>query len=196
MQKIYTKTGDRGDTGLFGGERVSKDAPRICAYGDIDELNALIGWIRGRIQEEARGTSPTVKPVLTIDPWLQKIQNDLFDMGALLATPHPERLKTKASRFLSEEDIAFLETSIDQMEEELPPLNNFILPGGTELASRAHMARTVCRRAERNIVSLMKVETLEKEVLVYTNRLSDFLFVLARWLNRREGGSETLWEKK
>ncbi len=185
--KIYTKTGDKGETGLFGGGRVRKDHPRIAAYGDVDELNAMIG--------RARGLNDTPDP-FSIDPILKKIQNDLFDLGALLATPHKERLQGKATGFIRKEDISFLEQEIDRLDHELPPLRNFILPGGSDLASILHFARTVCRRAGGGVVAPAGKEPVEEEVLSYINRLSDFLFVLARWVNHKKGVVETIWEKK
>ena len=185
--KIYTKTGDKGETGFFGGKRVSKNHPRITAYGDVDELNAVIGVAR------SLNKNPQV------DETLKKIQNDLFDLGAILASPDRERLGEKASGFIREEDVLFLEESMDRMDRDLPPLRNFILPGGSLLAASLHLARTVCRRAERKIVSLGEKEgsgSVEEEILRYINRLSDFFFVLARWINLKEGVSESMWEKK
>ena len=182
--KIYTKTGDKGETGLFGGSRVRKDDPRIGAYGDVDELNAWIGAARSLSQNA------------DVDGFLHKIQNDLFDLGALLATPDKKRLEGKAMSFICKEDITYLEKAIDRLEVDLKPLQNFILPGGSEVGARLHVARTICRRAERSIVALMSQESVENEILIYINRLSDFLFVLARWVNFKEGISETEWEKK
>lgn len=180
MPKIYTKTGDRGETGLIGGKRVRKDHPRIDAYGEVDELNAMIGLIRS--------SSPAVE----IDRRLEKIQNDLFEIGAVLAASGKGR---RVGGEVSAADIAFLEETIDTMEAELPPLKNFILPGGGG-GARLHLARTFCRRAERRIVALSKKEGVDKTVLAYMNRLSDFLFVLARWINAKEGVPEKRWEKK
>ena len=180
--KIYTKTGDKGETGLFGGRRVRKDHPRIAAYGDVDELNALLGLAR-RLNDRPE-----------LDRILQKIQNDLFDLGAVLATPDPGRLR--GGSFIRREDISALEEEIDRLDRDLPPLRNFILPGGSELAANLHLARTVCRRAEREIVALAEKEPVGEEVLGYINRLSDFLFVLARWVNFKEEFPESRWEKK
>ncbi len=193
MVKIYTKTGDEGQTGLFGGERVSKSHLRIRAYGEVHELNATLGIIRSQGNE-----APAIQS--KIDPVLQKIQNDLFDLGALLATPHEDkkRLLARATRFLNEDDVAVLEKEIDVMEQELPPLKNFILPGGDSVGALVHWACTICRRAEREIISLAESEkeAVEADVLKYMNRLSDFLFVLARWVNFKNGVLETKWEKK
>jgi len=187
--KIYTKTGDQGETGLFGGGRVRKDHPRIRAYGAIDELNAAVGWIRSL-------ASTAVIP--EISPFLEKIQNDLFDIGAVLATPDPAKLKGKLVSFVTDKDTAALEASIDRMETKLDPLKTFILPGGSELAARCHIARTVCRRAERDVVALAETEAsaVDPEVVVYVNRLSDYFFVLARWANAQEGIPDVAWKKK
>lgn len=182
--KIYTKTGDKGETGLFGGERVRKDHPRIVAYGDVDELNAAIGSARSLNKDPE------------VDRILGRIQNDLFDVGALLATPKKENLQGRASSFIGPKDVTVLEEAIDRWDRELPPLRNFILPGGSGLAATLHLARTVCRRAEREVVALAEKESVEEEILIYMNRLSDFLFVLARWINFKEGVQETPWEKK
>lgn len=180
MAKIYTKTGDRGETGLFGGPRVKKSHPRIAAYGSVDELNASLGQARS-LNDHA-----------DLDRILARIQNDLFEVGALLATPQAG----PAAGRLRPEDVAFLEETIDRFDRELPPLRDFILPGGSPLASVFHLARTVCRRAEREIVGLMESEPIAPEVVVYMNRLSDLLFVLARWANLKKGRTDIYWEKK
>ncbi|MBI3541631.1 MAG: cob(I)yrinic acid a,c-diamide adenosyltransferase [Deltaproteobacteria bacterium] len=182
--KIYTKTGDKGETGLFGGGRVWKHHPRIVAYGDVDELNAWIGWARSMNEHEE------------VDVVLKKIQNDLFDVGALLATPDKKKLEGKATSFIRPEDISYLEAVIDRLEQDLPPLKTFILPGGSSLASSFQIARTICRRAEREIVALTEKEFVEEEIIEYMNRLSDLLFVLARWGNLQEEVPEPVWEKK
>lgn len=180
--KIYTKTGDKGETGLFGGERVRKDHPRLMAYGTIDELNSLVGWLRCLDLDN------------DIDQVLEGSQHILFDIGAELATPDPERLKGK-SRAVNEEDIQKMEQAIDKWEEELDALDSFILPGGTEAAVRAHILRTVVRRAEREIIRLTREIDLSPDILKYINRLSDFAFVLARVLNKRAGQTDVKWEK-
>lgn len=185
--KIYTKTGDKGETSFFGGERVKKDHPRIAAYGDVDELNAFVGLARSAGPDRSSGRS--------IDELLQAIQNDLFDIGAVLATPDPKKLQGKGS-FVGATEIERLEREIDRMDKELPPLKTFILPGGGELAAHLHTARTICRRAERQVVALAARESISAEIIMYLNRLSDFLFVLARWANFKEGISELLWQKK
>src|ERR687883_665687 len=180
--KIYTRTGDRGDTGLFGGGRVSKDHPRVEAYGDVDELNAALGLAR------AVETMPRVDEVLV------PLQRDLFAIGALLATPDREKMKRhldKAS--IDERRVAELEHAIDDGDRELEPLKSFIVPGGTPKAAALHVARTVCRRAERRVVALHAEIELPPLVVQYLNRLSDLLFVLARVANRHAGMGEVTW---
>lgn len=180
--KIYTKTGDSGDTGLFGGGRVSKDDPRVEAYGDVDELNAVLGLAR----------SAELMP--RIDEVLVPIQRDLFSIGALLATPDREKMQqhlTKAR--ISEERVAELEHAIDACDRELEPLKAFILPGGTQKAAALHVARTVCRRAERRVIHLQREVEIPQIVVVYLNRLSDLLFTLARFANTRAGAGEVTW---
>jgi cob(I)alamin adenosyltransferase len=180
--KIYTKTGDRGDTGLFGGGRVQKDHPRVEAYGDVDELNATIGFARA------------IEPLLRIDEVLVATQRDLFAIGALLATPDREKMHqhlTKAQ--IDDRRIEELEHAIDAGDAELEPLRAFIVPGGTPKAAALHIARTVCRRAERRVVALQESEEIPPLVVIYLNRLSDVLFTLARVSNRRGGGGEVTW---
>ena len=180
--KIYTKTGDDGRTGLFGGGRVEKDHVRVEAYGDVDELNAVIGAARA------------VEMMPRVDEILAPIQRDLFAIGALLATPHPEKHKEQLEKArLSDKRIAQLEQAIDDGEEELEPLKAFIMPGGTSKASALHVARTVCRRAERAVITLQRTDAVPQIVVVYLNRLSDLLFVLARVANRRAGAGEVTW---
>jgi cob(I)alamin adenosyltransferase len=180
--KIYTRTGDGGDTGLFGGGRVEKDHVRVEAYGDVDELNAVIGAARA------------VEMMPRIDEVLAPIQRDLFAIGALLATPHPAKHREQLEKArLSDARVAQLEQAIDDGEEELQPLTAFILPGGTPKAAALHVARTVCRRAERSIIRLRRTEDVPPIVIVYLNRLSDLLFVLARVANRRAGAGEVTW---
>jgi cob(I)alamin adenosyltransferase len=180
--KIYTKTGDDGRTGLFGGGRVSKDDLRVEAYGDVDELNAVIGAAR------------SVEMMPRIDEVIAPVQRDLFAIGALLATPHPEEHKKQLEKArIGDKRIAQLEQAIDDGEEELEPLKAFIMPGGTPKAAALHVARTVCRRAERAVVRLAKVEEVPPIVVIYLNRLSDLLFVLARVANKRAGAGEVTW---
>ncbi len=177
--KIYTKTGDAGETGLWGGLRIAKDAARVHAYGTVDECNAAIGVARASSVE------------LRLDAILAHIQDQLFIVGADLATPG---VAANIPR-IGAAEIAFLEESIDMLEEQLEPLKQFILPGGTLAAAQLHLARTVCRRAERCVVSLARQEqTLSEQVGVYLNRLSDCLFVLARAANARAGVADVPWK--
>lgn len=180
--KIYTRTGDSGDTGLFGGGRVPKDHPRVAAYGEVDELNAAIGV--------ARATGPLPR----IDEVLVSIQRDLFAIGSLLATPDREKMAQHLEKAqVTDARIAELERAIDDCERELEPLRAFILPGGTPRAAALHVARTVCRRAERSVVALRRNEDLPEIVVIYLNRLSDLLFMLARVANRESGAAEVTW---
>lgn len=181
--KIYTKTGDRGDTGLFGGPRVGKDSPRIEAYGAVDELNSVLGIARAH-RLDAR-----------CDALVGKIQNDLFSVGAQLATPDPA---AHSINCVNDADIAALEQAIDEFEAHLQPLKEFILPGGCPAAAQLHFARTVCRRAERQLVALMRQagESIGSEPLVYLNRLSDLLFVMARAVNHAAGCADVPWQKR
>lgn len=180
--RIYTRTGDKGDTGLFGGGRVPKSHPRVEAYGDIDELNAAIGMAR------------SVEMMPRIDEVLAPIQRDLFGLGALLATPQPEKVRQQLEKARIDDDrITQLERAIDDGESELEPLTAFILPGGTPKAAALHVARTVCRRAERHVIALGHDIEIPPIVIRYLNRLSDLLFVLARVANRRAGAAEVIW---
>jgi len=184
--KIYTKTGDSGTTGLFGGTRVPKHHIRIQSYGTLDELNSWIGMLRD--QEIA---APHREQLL-------RIQDRLFTAGAQLAVdPDKERLKDGSERlqipFLSATDVESLETAIDQLDESLPPMTHFILPGGHPVVSTCHIARTVCRRAERMTTLLDEHSPVPAEILAYLNRLSDFLFVLARKLSLELGADEIKW---
>jgi cob(I)alamin adenosyltransferase len=180
--RIYTRTGDEGDTGLFGGGRVPKFHPRVDAYGDIDELNAFIGLAR------------SIDVLPRIDEVLVPLQRDLFAIGALLATPDREKMREHLQKArLDDTRVAQLERSIDEAEAELEPLRAFVLPGGSPKAAALHVARTVCRRAERKVVELSGSEDLPPVVLVYLNRLSDLLFVLARLAGKRGGAGEVTW---
>jgi len=180
--KIYTKTGDGGKTGLFGGGRVGKDHPRVEAYGDVDELNATLGLAR----------AAEVMP--RIDEVLVPIQRDLFAIGALLATPDREKMRQHLEKArVDDERIAQLERAIDDADAELEPLRAFVLPGGTPKAAALHVARTVCRRAERRVIRLQGDEEIPQLVVVYLNRLSDLLFTLARLANKRAGAGEVTW---
>ena len=180
--KIYTRTGDRGDTGLFGGGRVGKDHPRVEAYGDIDELNATIGLAR------------SIELMPRVDEVLVLVQRDLFSLGALLATPDLEKMHQQLEKArIDDERIAQLERAIDDGDRELEPLRAFILPGGTPKSAALHVARTVCRRAERRVVHLQHEVEIPGVVVIYLNRLSDLLFTLARVANARAGAGEVTW---
>ena len=178
--KIYTKTGDRGETGLLGGSRVGKDSPRVEAYGEVDELNSSLGVVLNAVQNAE------------ISALLKKIQEELFGMGAELATP-PEKPIEHGKSKIEEENVNSLEEAIDRYEKDLTPLKRFILPGGTEGASRLHLARSICRRAERSVVALLREEEVNLVILKYLNRLSDLLFVLARAINQKAGEVEEVW---
>ncbi len=181
--KIYTRTGDKGETRLVDGEKVSKDNLRIVTYGTIDELNSVIGIVISEISES---------PVKEL---LQKIQNDLFTIGADLATPISEKNEKFNGLRLVKDPIEFLESEIDKYESQLEPLRNFILPGGSKSASYLHLARTVCRRAERFAVSLSKQVEINDIIIVYLNRLSDLLFVLSRYENKVQNLPDVIWKK-
>jgi len=178
--KIYTKTGDRGETGLYGGERVKKSDARVDAYGNVDETNAALGVAR------AAGVSPL------LDARLAQIQSQLFVLGAELATPasHRERLRMPLIEALDAEE---LEAEIDRLEADLPPLTSFVLPAGSPGASALHHARTVCRRAERSVVGVADAAGVREALIIYLNRLSDLLFVMARHENQRSGVADVAW---
>lgn len=177
--KIYTKTGDAGETSLFGGRRVSKNHLRVEAYGTIDELNSLLGM--------ARALSPSDRG----DNWLAEVQHQLFHLGADLATP--QDAKSDWITRIAADDVKWLETTIDEMTSELAPLKNFVLPGGAAAAATLQVARAVSRRAERRIVPLAETEDIGDFVLPYVNRLSDWLFTLARYENMQAGEAESKW---
>jgi cob(I)alamin adenosyltransferase len=180
--KIYTRTGDEGETGLFGGGRVRKSHPRVAAYGDIDELNSAIGVARA---------SP---PVELFDDLLASIQRDLFSLGGHLATPDPDKVRKALEKAeLDEGRVAEFERVIDEADAELPLLKAFVLPSGTSKAAALHLARTIARRAERSVVTLADHAEVPGLFLVYLNRLSDLLFTLARLANHRAGGGDVTW---
>lgn len=182
LNKIYTRTGDAGTTGLVDGPRRRKDDPRVEAYGTVDETNAAIGVCRLHSRDMAK-----------VDAALARIQNDLFDLGSDLATPGPDEERDHPALRITARQVEWLEAEIDLRNEALAPLTSFVLPGGTPLAAFLHQARTVARRAERNVVSLAAVEDVNPQALRYLNRLSDFLFVLSRVAN--DGGKgDVLWE--
>lgn len=175
--RIYTKTGDEGETGLFGGGRVPKDDPRVHAYGHVDELNAMLGF------------AAALEPAGFEAEFLQSIQRDLFKVGAELATPNEAKVREK----MSADRVGAIEQVIDRHEATLPPLKNFILPGGTPKAAALHVARTTCRRAERAVVTLARDQQINPIIIHYLNRLSDLLFVLARAVNKQAGRSDLVW---
>jgi len=180
--KIYTKTGDQGETGLIGGRRVSKDHLRVSAYGDVDELNATVGVALAHLN----GSSP-------LRDLLLEIQRDLFALGAQLADPTATIGEKKAKAIVDAARVERLETAIDEREATLPPLTAFILPGGSQVGAQLHLARTVCRRAERSAITLSRSEAVDPIAIVYLNRLSDLLFVLARHGNQTAGLPEEKW---
>ena len=180
--KIYTRTGDLGDTGLFGGGRVRKSHPRVADYGDIDELNSAIGVVRAST------------PVELFDDLLASIQRDLFSLGGHLATPDPDKVRKALEKAdLDAGRIEEFERAIDQADRELAPLKAFVLPAGTAKAASLHLARTICRRAERSVVALASESPVPELFLVYLNRLSDLLFTLARLANHRAGTGDVTW---
>jgi cob(I)alamin adenosyltransferase len=179
--KIYTKTGDTGETGLFGGDRVSKASLRVETYGEIDELNSAVGWVRVQVSDP------------DLDAVLNQVQNDLFEVGAELGSTE-DRKKKSTMPFIAEAQVENLERTIDKYEEGPPALTSFVLPGGSESAARFHLARCVCRRAERSLVALGTQEALRGELFRYVNRLSDLLFVLARYSNHIAGVEDIPWK--
>ncbi len=185
MAKIYTRTGDTGETALFGGGPIRKDEVRIEAIGSVDELNAALGVVRMELARS--GTAPA-----DLDTLLAQMQHRLFDLGAELATPNPTGHGTK---LVSDAHVSALEAAIDRFDAQLEPLREFILPGGVPAAAQLHMARCVCRRAERRVVELMSREPVRGELLRYLNRLSDLLFVLARAVNRANGAADVTWQR-
>jgi cob(I)alamin adenosyltransferase len=180
--KIYTKTGDNGETGLFGGGRVPKDHPRVSAYGEVDELNSFLGLARA------------VEPIGRVDEILLSVQRDLLAIGALLATPNPAKMREHlAKASIDEKRIRQLEQAIDAADLDLEPLKAFIIPGGTQKAATLHVCRTVCRRAERAVVKMQESEAIPALAIVYLNRLSDLLFTMARLASKMGGMPEETW---
>lgn len=172
LTKIYTRTGDRGETGLTGGIRIAKDSALIHAIGDVDELNSLLGLLACKVEGQVASD-------------IQQIQNDLFDLGGELSSTH---------KLIKQESVTWLEKRLDQLNADLPTLKEFILPGGGEAASLCHLARSVCRRAERQLVTANHERAINSELLAYINRLSDLLFVLARYITRQNGEQEIYWQ--
>ena len=184
LNRIYTKRGDRGETSLAGGQRVPKDAPRIAAYGTVDELNAFVGLAVISCGEDARLASLAVI--------LRRVQHELFNLGSILAT-QPEDVHPGQPR-VTVAEIAQLEREIDGVNADLPALRSFVLPGGTRLNAELHVTRTVCRRAERLLVALAREQSVPPETIQYLNRLSDAMFVWSCWANHVLGVPEVLWE--
>src|SRR5580704_4277497 len=182
LNRIYTKTGDQGQTHLAGGQRVSKDSARIECYGTVDELNAFVGMAAISASESV----PELAPIL------RRVQHELFNLGSILAT-RPEDVHPKQAR-VTEAEVRQLETEIDRMNADLAPLRSFVLPGGTRLNTELHACRTICRRAERLAVTLAREEEIPPETVQYLNRLSDAFFVWSRWVNHVLGVPEVLWE--
>ncbi len=180
LSRIYTKSGDSGDTGLGDGSRVPKDHPRVAAYGSVDELNAVLGLLVSQFPQAAE------------IELVRSIQNDLFDVGADLCLPQAAEEQSGAHLRVRPEQVERLERAIDRLNEHLTPLTSFILPGGQGAAAWCHLARTVCRRAEREVVTLSRLEPIDSQVVVYLNRLSDLLFVLGRIYNNN-GREDILW---
>lgn len=192
--KIYTKTGDKGDTGLMYGGRVPKDAARVEAYGTVDELNACLGIALALVPEahaDDSGDGPAAWPA--VRDLLSTVQHQLFDVGADLSVSPAKRDYVSRTQ---PDWVAAMEAAIDQLEATLPPLTQFILPGGTNLAAALHFARTVCRRAERRVVTLAQTEDIDGTLVQYLNRLSDLLFVLARVANHKLGAADVAWESQ
>lgn len=189
ITRVYTRTGDRGETALVGGRRVPKDSPRIEAYGTIDELNAVIGLARVFNAERLRKG----KAYRWLDGVLRRLQDELFDLGSELATP--EDAAYEGMFRVQAAQVTALERLIDECQKDLKPLMSFVLPGGGRVGAFLHQARTVCRRAERRILDLSRVEPIGEWPLKYVNRLSDLLFVLSRWVGQKLGESEYLWQR-
>jgi cob(I)alamin adenosyltransferase len=193
ITRVYTRLGDQGETALVGGRRVPKDSPRIAAYGTVDELNAAVGLVRVFNAERLKARGAARKHHAWLDATLQKVQNQLFDLGSELATP-PDAVYEGMFR-LGEAEVTELERIMDACQKELPPLKSFILPGGGRIHGFLHQARTVCRRAEREVLALSRVEPVGEWTLRYLNRLSDLFFVLGRWAGKHAGETEYLWER-
>jgi len=189
INRVYTRGGDKGETSLVGGQRVAKDAVRIESYGTVDELNAILGLVRTANRETPGVTD---EDRARLDALLVRLQSELFNLGSDLATLPPDRHPKQP--VIEERHVAFLERTIDEMNEGLPELRSFVLPGGGWVSAFLHQARTVCRRAERLVTTLAREEPVGAHTLVYLNRLSDLLFVLGRWAARARRESEPLWE--
>jgi cob(I)alamin adenosyltransferase len=193
ITRVYTRTGDGGETALVGGRRVPKDSPRIAAYGAVDELNAAVGLVRVFNEERLAAGGPAGAHHRWLDGVLRKVQNQLFDLGSELATP-PDAAYEGMFR-MGDGEVTELEQIMDECQKDLDPLKSFILPGGGRVHGFLHQARTVCRRAEREVLALSRVEPLSEWTLRYLNRLSDLFFVLGRWVGKHGGEQEYLWER-
>lgn len=189
ITKVYTRTGDAGKTRLAGGQQVWKDSLRVEAYGTIDELNAVVGVVRV-MNADAQGVNPAANQ---LEEELRWAQNKLFDVGSILATAPGQTFKNMPQ--IAAQDVTRLEKLIDRCQKDLQPLKEFILPGGGKVSGFLHQARTVCRRAERLCVALSRVEPVDPFIIKFVNRLSDTLFVLARWVAKTQGEPEFLWER-
>ena len=189
ITKVYTRTGDAGKTRLAGGQPVWKDSLRVEAYGTIDELNAVVGVVRV-MNADAQSENPAASQ---LEEELRWVQNKLFDVGSILATAPGQTFKNMPQ--IAAQDVTRLEKLIDRCQKDLEPLKEFILPGGGKVSGFLHQARTVCRRAERLCVALSKVEPVDSLIIKFVNRLSDTLFVLARWVTKTQGEPEFLWER-
>lgn len=190
---VYTRTGDKGKTALYGGKRVSKASTRVDAYGSIDELNSAIGVAIAGIQSSNYSTD---KKVQSLEQELIRIQNDLFEIGGALANPHSTGSGQASSKIKLTKRVTDFENTINKLEKDLPPLSNFILPGGGRSGSCLHLSRTVARRAERRIVDLSEKEKVQNEIIIYMNRLSDLLFMFARFVNHKEKIKEIQWKSR
>ena len=190
ISKVYTRTGDGGKTRLAGGQEVWKDALRVEAYGTVDELNSVIGLVRVN-NDTKRGNN---QASAHLEDVLQWVQNKLFDLGGILATAPGESFPNMPT--VTPEDVAYLERMIDECQKDLAPLKEFILPGGGHVSAFLHLARTICRRAERLCVRLSREEQIQKELVQFLNRLSDALFVFARWVAKTQGEPEFLWARQ
>jgi cob(I)alamin adenosyltransferase len=188
INRVYTKRGDQGETGLAGGQRIAKDATRIEAYGTIDELNAFAGLARQSV-EKVLVLHPSIAP---LDAILFRVQHELFNAGSILATL-AEDVHSKQAR-ITADNTAQLEREIDAMNEDLPPLRSFVLPGGSRLNAELHVCRTICRRAERICIRLAREESIDPEIVRYLNRLGDAFFVWTRWAAHQLGTPEILWD--
>ena len=189
ITRVYTRTGDDGTTGLVGGKRVPKDSQRVEAFGAIDELNAVVGIARAWNEQGQGARELHVK----LDDWLQQIQQELFDLGGELATP--EDFSCDGMHRVGDDEVTRLEQRIDECQRDLEPLKSFTLPGGGPISAQLHQCRTVCRRAEREVLRLSRVENVGEGAIMYVNRLSDFFYVLGRWVGKNLGETEYLWQR-